>query len=183
MPNKNGLILITPTSATATGTGSTATISANGSVSFSSCATLSLNGVFSADYDNYMIVKRDKSDTGNNAIYVRLRLSGTDATGANYNHQYIAANGTTASGLGTTSDTFCRFGNTDTLESGDVAVVYGPALSQPTAFRNTSVGGFSSAVIVDFSSTHSLSTSYDGITIYPVSGNFTGRIAVYGMRK
>jgi hypothetical protein len=183
MPLTNGLVVMTPTSIVSTGTGNSSSINSDGSVSFSSCVTLSLNGVFTSSYDNYMIVKRDKSNTGNNAIYVRLRLSGTDATGANYTHQFVAANGTTVSGFRYTADTFCRFGNTDTLESGDVISVYGPALSQPTAFRNTSVGGFSSAVIVDFASTHSLSTSYDGITIYPVSGNFTGLLTVFGFNQ
>ena len=84
MPNKNGLHLITPTSIASTGTGNSSSINTNGSVTFSTCATLSLNGVFSADYDNYMIVMRHVgSDASAFNIDLRLRLSGTDANGSN----------------------------------------------------------------------------------------------------
>ena len=30
---------------------------------------------------------------------------------------------------------------------------------------------------------HSLTTAYDGITIYPASGNITGTIAIFGYRN
>jgi hypothetical protein len=184
MPNKNGLILITPTSVDKTGTGSTATVSANGSVEFSSCATLSLNGVFSADYDNYMIVMRHISDSGTeDGLLLRLRSSGSDASGSNYVGQYISADGT-AIGAGRTTDTYTAANNTlITSREGFVLHTYGPNLAQPTAGRSITVNSLSSARIADYAWTHSLSTSYDGITFFRSTTSFTGLVCVYGMRK
>ena len=182
MPNKNGLILITPTSVDKTGTGSTATVSANGSVEFSACATLSLNGVFSADYDNYMIVARTQTND-NWAIQCRMRLSGTDNTAASsYVTQYWSAGSTTVSAARVT-DTFGYIGaRGNTQRAGFVATIYGPYLAQPTALRSTVADDASSATVTDYAFTHNVSTAYDGFTMY-VTGTVSGRVAVYGMRK
>lgn len=179
---KNGLHLITPTSIAYTGI--SATISANGSVTFTACSALSLNGVFSADYDNYMIVMQHVHTTSAGAaLYFRMRSSGSDASGSNYTWQYLTAN-TTSIFADRSADTAGRFGNaSNNLRTGDVAFIYSPYLSQPTATRNTASCGQTNAQFLDFASTHSLSTSYDGITLYPDTMTFTGRIAVYGMRK
>jgi hypothetical protein len=183
--SKNGLILLTPTSIAYTGT--SATISANGSVSFSAVSSLSLNGVFSADYDNYMIVSDNtNSDTTTSHIFTyHLRSSGTDASTANYTYQRLDANGTTVSGARSASQTYGWYGAAGYgAYLGNIFHLYGPHLAQPTASRNISTAMSSLGVlIVDVATTHSLSTSYDGITFSIVSGNVTGRVAVYGMRK
>jgi hypothetical protein len=179
--SKNGLILLTPTSIAYTGT--SATISANGSVEFSACTALSLNGVFSADYDNYQIVVRHSLGAGDNTVGFRLRNSGSDDSTANsYVYQALYASGTSIIGVRLTSNTTYHL-TSSTTKSGDIINVYGPYLSQPTAIRNVSVSGSSSATIQDVASTHNQSTSYDGFTIYPPASNLSGRVAVYGMRK
>lgn len=184
MPNKNGLILITPTSVANTGTGSTATISANGSVSFSSCATLSLNGVFSADYDNYMVVIRNNG-TSLLSIKGRMRSSGSDnTTASSYVTQYIFANGSSVSGLRyAAADFMALFVASATQRDGHIGYFYGPYLAQPTAVRSVTCYGEDGARIFDTASTHNQSTSYDGFTMFVDSGSFSGRVAVYGMRK
>ena len=183
----NGLYLIKPTSISSTGTGNSSSISANGSVTFSSCATLSLNGVFSADYDNYMIVARSyNGSTSSLNIELRLRSSGTDASGSNYTWQWIEANGTSVSGLRTSSTTQTRIGLylETSKQQGAVAWVYGPYLTQPTAFRGIAAGAYLDGYLIDYASTHSLSTSYDGVTFLPLSaGTFSGLVCVYGMVK
>lgn len=181
---RNGLHLLAPTSIASTGAGNSSSISANGSVTFSSCATLSLNGVFSADYDNYLIVSRYTA--GNLPfLYYRLRLSGTDASGSNYSSQYIIANGSTASGARGTSETMGYIGlpDDDVAQNGFCFYVYSPYLAQPTASRSHSANSSGSAYLAEHGVFHSLSTSYDGITIYPQSGSIGGRVAVYGLRK
>jgi hypothetical protein len=183
MPNKNGLILMTPTSVDKTGTGSTATVSANGSVEFSSCATLSLNGVFSTDYDNYMIVLRGDCSSAANVGY-RLRVGGTDnSTASSYVYQELEAASTTVGGARITDNIgrFCPFNNTQ--ENGAIVHIYGPFLAQPTAWRSVTANDASSARIDDYAGTHNQSTSYDGFTMIPGTGSITGRVAVYGMRK
>ena len=182
---KNGLHLIKPTSVDKTGTGSTATISANGSVSFSSCETLSLNGVFSADYDNYMVVMRSLwNGSGNANFRIRLRASGVDnSTAGSYTFQELAVSGTTFSGARNSGDAPRSGMIASTQRNGQIMCFYGPYLAQPTAYRGINVSGTLNARIDDFSWTHNQSVSYDGLTIYPESSSFTGLVAVYGMRK
>ena len=176
---KNGLHLITPTSIAYTGT--SATVSANGSVTFSAVSSLSLNGVFSADYDNYMIVLRGNGAGSFNQI--RLRASGSDATGSDYVNQSLSASSSTVA-AGRSTLTLFRFGVfAGTQRGGVTGFFYGPYLTQPTAIRAVTIRDTSSAQIEDNAATHSLSTSYDGFTLFPAVSNISGRIAVYGMRK
>jgi hypothetical protein len=178
-----GMVLMTPTSATATGTGSSATIGINGSVTFSSCATLSLNGVFNTDYDNYMISMRYKSSANVIQLQARFRTAGTDASGSNYTIQSLNASSTSVTGSRSTSQTSAFMGQADDDNlSGEMIYIYGPFLSQPTAWRNTNVMGNSGGTIYDFAGTHSLSTSYDGLTLIGEAGFLlSGLVAVYGL--
>lgn len=174
--------LVRPSSVVAAGAGSSASIVGLGSTDFSTCTAVSLNGVFSAEYDNYMISVRHAGNVSS-SIEGRLRSAGTDATGTNYTRQYIFADNTSVTAARETSSTYFRAGATgESQRSGDVLYLYGPFLSQPTAIRNVSVYSFTSASILDTANTHSLSSSYDGITLVSISGNFTGNIAVYGLR-
>ncbi len=182
--SKNGLILLTPTSIAYTGT--SASISANGSVSCTTVGSRSLNGVFSADYDNYMVVIGGKTSNTYDSLRVRFRASGTDDTSNNYTSQFLYAESTSVQGGRSTESNIYSTLFDPTLNSGTVYHIYGPYLAQPTALRSVTcaVGGV--LQIYDRAATHTLSSSYDGITFYPSQGTsrpFTGRIAVYGMRK
>lgn len=183
--SKNGLHLITPTSIASTGTGNSSSISANGSVTFSSCLTLSLNGVFSADYDNYMVVMRHVISSGGPGLNIRLRVSGTDNSTANsYVRQSVSADGTTVGGGRTTSNQAGFTTSDDNQRNGSILYLYGPYLAEPTAIRAVNVDSYLDAFLLDAAITHNQSTSYDGFTII-TDGVVTlsGRVAVYGMRK
>jgi hypothetical protein len=178
--SKNGLILLTPTTVDHTGT--SATISANGSVSFSACTALSLNGVFSAKYDNYMIVTWGNVTTAAN-VYIRFRSGGTDnSTSNSYVYQYMVASSASVAGSRTTYDRGALFLAYGVQRAGSVGFIYGPYLSQPTAYRAVNVSDNASATIQEYGGTHNQSASYDGFTL---SNGFalSGRVAVYGMRK
>lgn len=179
----DGHHLITPTSTAKTGTGSTATINTNGSVTFSSCATLSLNGVFSADYDNYIIMVR--GDVGAFvAVEARLRLNGTDDSTANsYVRQGLFGSGTSVTSSRVTAN-HTRLGNVDSTQKFGVVVhLYGPFLAQPTAIRSIGALDLSSAYIEDYATTHNQSVAYDGLTLYPSASTFEGLVCVYGAVK
>lgn len=184
MPNKNGLHLIKPTSIVSTGTGNSSSINTNGSVTFSTCATLSLNGVFSADYDNYMIVVRATSSGAVNVTF-RLRVSGSDnSTASSYVAQYIDAAATTVSAARTTSNLADIMVFNATQRCGLVINIYGPYLAQPTALRTVAARDNSSAGITDWAVTHNQSTAYDGFTLtMSNTDTFTGLLCVYGMRN
>jgi hypothetical protein len=177
-----GMVLLTPTSIAYTGT--SASIGANGSVTFSACSSLSLNGVFSADYDNYMIVFRYKT-SASGGWYWRLRLSGADNSTANsYTDQQLRANSTTVSGTrGANAESYLANGD-NTYDAGFIHYIYGPHLAQPTAGRTITIDPASGAYIQDSAHTHNQSTAYDGFTYVPwgVAGiTASGLVSVYGL--
>jgi hypothetical protein len=185
--SKNGLILLKPTTVDKTGASSTATISALGSVEFGSCETLSLNGVFTSAYDNYMIVYWGQAaSTGQEPVYLRLRTGGADNSTANsYTIQYVFANGTSVSGArwSATLADFFTYTNNSSYRSGAIGYLYGPSLTQPTAMRSANCYGVNGGAIIDYAITHNQSISYDGFTFSVTSPGISGRVAVYGMRK
>lgn len=175
-----GLHIMRPTSVVVAGTGSSATVRADGGVDFSAATSLSLNGVFTADYDNYMLVWRGTNSAGQVNLQYRMRASGTDASGTNYTYEYVLANGTSVTSARTLT-TFGWFGNSyQTQRSATTLYVYGPNLTQSTACRCVTATDLSSATIVDTASTHAVATAYDGITLYPSANAFDGVVTIYG---
>jgi len=175
-----GMVLLTPTSIAYTGT--SASIGTNGSVTFSACSSLSLNGVFSADYDNYMVAIRSASGSGAVELRARLRTSGSDnSTALSYVSQALSLTSTTVSGYRDTQSYAVFSYVYATQRQGFSCQLYGPFLAQPTAMRVVSVTDDTSARIYDNAMTHNLSTSYDGFTIFSASSNVTGLVSVYGL--
>lgn len=175
--------LITPSAAVATGTGSSATINANGSVSFTSAATLQLEGVFSADYDNYQIVCRMTKSTSGSGVSVQVVSGSTPNATSNYIYQELSVAGTSIAGS-RSSGTFGAWSYaTPTQPGGFVAYIYGPYLSQPTVSRSVSVDGLSSVTIQEYAWSHNVSSAFDGFKLDFLLGTCAGRIAVYGMVK
>ena len=177
----NGLVVMTPTSIAYSGT--SASINADGSVSFSAVTNLELRGVFSADYDNYMIVIRLLSSgvTGISGRY----MSGTSvASATNYTLQQLIVNSSIVDGFRATSQSTFNLAVTDSTNmNGYTCHLFGPYLAQPTAGRAVGCRSSSGALIFDEASTHSLSTSYDGLNAFPSSGNMTGLLTVFGFAQ
>jgi hypothetical protein len=179
---KPGMVLMKPTSID--NSSGSASVNDNGQVTFSAVTSLSLNGVFTADFDNYVLAFNAKA-SANEYIRFRMRSSGTDDSGSNYTHQYLLAGSTTIAGArstGASNGTLGIFGG-NASPSANTFYIYGPALAQPTASRGVSMSPVSTIRIDDYVSTHSLSTSYDGITFFPDANNITGSVAVYGVRS
>ena len=176
-----GMALMTPTSIAYSGT--SATIGANGSVEFSACSSLSLNGVFTADYDNYLISYRSVNTTYDTLGTMRLRSSGTNDDTSSYAIQVLDTDNTTiTASRGTNVNKWEVDVTSTTQRSGTNINIYGPFLTQPTAMRSCFAGGYLNATLRDYAGTHSLSASYDGVTIYSdLLGSFTGLISVYGL--
>jgi hypothetical protein len=177
----NGLVVMTPSSIAYSGT--SASINADGSVVFSACTSLSLNGVFTSDYDNYMVAITG-TNTINSDFFVRYRASGADnSTASSYVYQRLSASGTSVTGQRTTSDK-ARIGEIYAVRTwGLSAYFFGPYLTQPTAHRSVNALDGGAAVVNDSASTHNQSTAYDGITLYPSSGNMTGLLTVFGFNQ
>jgi hypothetical protein len=179
-----GMVIMRPTSIVVAGAGSSASVRAAGGVEFATATSLSLNGVFTADYDDYMIVVRHISSLNDRGVSIRWRISGVDDTSSNYARQRINALSTTVSASRTTGTTSADFIYTDDSQrSGTTSYVYGPFLSQPTAHRSCNVVGLDDASLMDVAATHSLSSSYDGFTLFPSTGTTTGQLTVFGLAQ
>lgn len=181
MPDIAGLKLIKPTSVAGTGV----SMSTTGKVTFTSSTSISINGCFTSTYNNYLIISNIIGSVNSQNLWYRLRSSGTDASGSNYIRQYLAGTAASIFGARATAQTYGFNGWLDGGRNGSHLYLYGPFLSQPTASRCVTAGseaGGSSAVIED-ACTHSLSTSYDGITFLTSSGNATGTLCVYGFSQ
>ena len=175
-----GMVLLTPTSIAYAGT--SASIGANGSVGFTAITNLELRGVFSADYDNYQIVFWWQATGGITTIRNRFMSGTTPESGANYTLQQLYADSTTVSGARYSGQTAGVMGVGDAAQrNGYVVSIYGPYLTQPTAQRNVGIYSLNNATIYDDADTHSLSTSYDGINIFPYTNSITGLVSVYGL--
>jgi hypothetical protein len=176
----DGLVSMTPTSIAHSGT--SASINADGGVDFTAVTSLSLNGVFTSDYDNYVVIMGHEGSAAY-PVYARLRASGSDATGSNYTWQYILASSTSVSAL-RSADSYWLAADAATTKGGVTISIYGPALAQPTAFRKVDNYPNSGATIIDAASTHSLSTAYDGFSLIMLGGRtITGNVHVFGYEE
>jgi hypothetical protein len=150
------------------------------SESFSAVSSVSLNGVFTSAYENYRMVI---TATTSSAVGVsfRYRVSGTDATGSNYIRQSWNASGSVL-GAATSTLAFGIIIGTGTagLHWGNVEYFRPFAAEQTLSLTMGNNVAPSSEI---HSTQHTLSTSYDGITIYPDSGTFTGTLRVYGYQN
>ena len=153
---------------------------------FSAAASVSINNCFSATYENYQIVVSKFVGTGNGDFKIRMRSAGTDASGSNYTFQLFTANGTTPDYARYSSQTAGQIASIRTDANGsDVSLnIFRPFVTSPTNMT-TGVGydSYSGAMISNFVSSHSLSTSYDGFTLYPSTGTMTGTVRIYGYRN
>lgn len=183
--SKPGMVLIKPTSIAHSGT--SASIGENGQVAFTAVSSLSLNGVFSADFDNYVLVCQAVANTSSN-FDIRFRASGSDNSTAN---SYVAARtditNTTVEAIRTTSNLANITGIGSFGRSGHVTTFYAPFLAQPTVFRTVAVyneGG--NAYMIETGGTHNQSVSYDGFTVsnpHSPARLFTGTMTIYGLRS
>lgn len=173
-----GLKLIVPSSVA----GSGVSVSASGKVTFTAATTININGVFSSTYDNYLMVARftmGTSDFGR----IRYRASGTDASASNYTTQHMNVNGSSVTGGRATESSFVFNYLSSGGPNGSHVYLYGPALAQPTAGRAVNVDGDSAARIYENANTHSLSTAYDGLTVYTSTYGMTGSLTIYGLSQ
>jgi hypothetical protein len=123
---------------------------------------------------------------GSAVVYsARMRLSGTDATGTDYNHQLLSANATTVDAVRTTAATKCDIGIvalTPQRSSAQVHI-YNPFLTLPTLFISHALQQSNQVLQRNYYGAHNVSTSYDGLTILPASSNFTGTLRIYGYKN
>lgn len=169
--------LINPTSTANSGGTVTTT---GGLVVASGVSSVSINGVFSSSYDDYVIQIDETSGSTSMPIYMRLRASGTDTT-ANYYYagDYVqwAAGGTGTYNGNNTSFFDLAVANTTEKQSA-IVFIHSPNRTANTTLqylqtRNDGVGRFGGQLRD--------TTAYDGFTLYYTGQTLSARIRVYGL--
>jgi hypothetical protein len=151
--------------------------------SFSAVSAFNLAAdTFTTTYTNYFILF-DATTSQSSEIYARLRAAGVNATGNDYNNQWVR--GLTASvGGNAYTSTAANVNVADGAGKHVLEIyVYSPKLAVPTRltskFQSVAKPGLGISAI-----SHSLSTAYDSLSIYPDSGGtITGKASVYGFNE
>jgi hypothetical protein len=150
---------------------------------WSAAAAVNVNNCFTSTYSNYRILIYSYANSTYD-YFMRLRAGGTDNTAGNYSYQQIDAGNTTVTAARGSAQTSFKIGEIHTTYSGYAMDVYAPQESTQTNFANMGITGASSGTTLcnrvgGFYDT----TSFDGFSLYPPSGNFTGVVTVYGYQK
>jgi len=151
--------------------------------SFSAVSSQSVNDVFSATYENYMVVLNVLSSASDNIIRLRLRASGTDASGSDYTSQALVVFSTTVSGSRITSASSLDIFRQDTSWNGATSFIHKPNLATATQFNTSNAWSLEGARIGLYTGSHSLTNAYTGFTLIPATGNITGTVRVYGINN
>jgi hypothetical protein len=153
---------------------------------FSAVASQSVNDVFSSTYDNYFVLWSLRNSVDGSAVNIRLRVSGTDASGTDYNHQRLTTNGTAVAAVRSTGQTSFAtgFGHSTDYNNSSI-IIFDPFNAKPSSYSSKHIyrGNSTGVEVYDWGGGHNLSNSYTGLTIFAASGNITGAISVYGYRK
>jgi hypothetical protein len=179
-----GLRLLVPTSAV------NGTVGTSGAVTFSGISSVSLNGCFSSAYENYLIVG-NKCFTSVNATDIKLnfRASGVDNSNAQYsygrNFTDSSSSGFSSGGGSTTGNaTFGVAAHLGTSQTGFNVNVFNPFISSsPTSTFGTGISLAAYGYMTSQYTTQKENLSFDGFTLTPSSGTFTGTIRVYGYKN
>ena len=170
---------------TVSGTG--VTVSPGGSVSFAGASTVQVIGAFSGTYDNYRIVWDIPSQTAGADLQMHLANAGTDDTTGNYSYTRGydhggTTNARTVASVTAASSFLLTAGASSSQTNFGYMDLSGPALSRYTAglaqavVHNTSPDTYTTSTNLFNSST----TAYDGFSLQPTAGMFTGTLRVYG---
>lgn len=173
------LTSIIPTSVVGTGV----SLGVGGKVSIASASSASINGCFTSTFDNYLIYCSIPAVTGGSTqLQALLRIGGTDATSANYDYEFLYGSVSTAAAVGASAQASWQLNVGTGLHQTQLDLM-GPALNAATfgTGRSTDVASVGGAIVITNTGlVHRLTTAYDGITIKPTAGTFTGSVRIYG---
>jgi hypothetical protein len=176
---QQGMVQVIASSVTKGASGS-ASVDSKGNVTFSGTESISLNGVFSSTYENYRITFYSGS-ASSVVVNMRLRVSGSDATGSNYAWAiYKNAYTTSGSADGATGTAFV-LGFTGVAATNFSYDIFQPFSTIRTQYLGSHVT--SADVWTGSGGSHTLANSYDGFTLFPPSGTFSGTVRVYGYNQ
>ncbi len=146
-------------------------------------SAVNFNNVFSATYDNYRIIL-DLEASGSADVLMRLRASGSDASGSNYNFIFTSLITSAAVSSNVNQTSMIVGVLRASHKSSYVVEVSRPFLAEKTRTITNGTRTFDAVQGYIFNGEHQLTTSYDGFSLIASSGTFvSGQISVYGYRK
>lgn len=147
-------------------------------------ASLSVNNCFTTTYDNYLVLWTGYGST-DTWMSMRLRASAADNTASNYDRQNLIWFSTTVSAARETAATEWTQigGNTTAADAATMLHVFSPKLATRTSLRGTTTYNSGGGYGAESLAAHTSTTQFDGFTLYPASGTFTGTVRVYGYQN
>jgi hypothetical protein len=148
--------------------------------SFSAVSSVSVDNCFTSTYNFYRFILMHKANTGFPTLSLRYRASGSDLTGAHYDHDQSYINAANRATNGTSVVNFALGSALDQIIVADIA---NPAVS--TTFTSaTGTGGRTDSILWTFHGhTYKQNAAVDGLTITTSAGTITGTIRIYGYRN
>ena len=154
------------------------------SSSFTSQPSVSFNNIFTSEFDVYEIYY-DHVGSANQLMNLRLR-AGTDLSSNSYAYNFVRTEGSTVFGQVAAPSTSWAIGTMRTGTQGMVKIT----LANPAKAVNAKTYLFqsfdlASVLVSDVGggTNNQGGGIYDGCTIFPSTGTFTGSIRIYGLRK
>ena len=171
--------------------GGTASLSGN-TVTFTGVSSVSLNGCFTGEYDNYRVLVRLVSASATQSAWnMRLRSSGTDNTASSYNSQELLAYLATVTASVNNAETSWNgaWPVSNSTSQADTATIdiFRPSVAAYTNMLQQNYGyqsNVSAWLLRSGGHQHQVASSFDGFSLYLGAGyGITGTISVYGYKK
>jgi hypothetical protein len=158
----------------------------------SGVSSQSVNDVFSATYDNYLILLRITAHSAaDKNVGMRLRVSGADDSTSNYNERYVGFTSANAT-ENFRNSSITSFATIMQMNSGDndfyaaKIEVIDPfaSLRTKTLVHNDGVIGSTAAAVTSIGGgLFNATTSFTGFSIIASTGDITGSVSTYGFNK
>jgi len=157
---------------------------------FSAVSAINLNSVFTSTYTNYQLIVSCSGSAATD-LNMRMRAASADNSANNYTWglqgmQFAGASQYNVSSGGTALVSLFNIGALGTVTRNHfVYDILNPQTTDYTTYtgsniyQNTSVNG----IMTQGQGVLSVTTSYDGITLYPATGTITGTYWIYGYKK
>lgn len=143
-------------------------------------SSVSFNNVFTNGFRNYMVTFDVLGSTTLSVRY-RMRASGTDDSGSNYDIQVLNVAGTTVAASRNEDQTSGVAAGTSANWSSNVLWIFEPTFARFT--RTAAQMYYFNPIQWDTAvGTHNLNTAYDGITFFTSTGTMQGQIKIYGLQ-
>lgn len=147
----------------------------------SGASSVSFDGVFTSAFAQYRLEWELSHSVSTSAVGAQMRLATVDATAANYSYSKVVDNPTTPASSLTTGQTSVVLGDASTNTGWSSVLILNPAAASQTLFKSHNMVGGTSPNQGWYAGTHSLATAYDGLTLAPAVGTFTGPVRIYAI--